>query len=40
MKKSLANLFDRRFQYQGTDFNNPAFIPGRSVFARFTLVLQ
>jgi outer membrane receptor protein involved in Fe transport len=31
------NLFDREFQYQETDFNNPTILPSRTVFARLTL---
>jgi hypothetical protein len=32
-----TNLFDRRFQYQETDLNNPAIQPVRTFFARLTL---
>ncbi len=32
-----TNLFDRKFKYQETDFNNPTIQPSRAVFARLTL---
>ncbi len=31
------NLFDRKFNYQETDFNNPTIQPDRTFFARLTL---
>jgi tetratricopeptide (TPR) repeat protein len=33
----VTNLFDRGFQYQETDFNNPTILPSRTFFARLTL---
>lgn len=32
----VTNLFDERFKYQETDFNNPTIQPDRSLFARLT----
>ena len=34
-----TNLFDRRFQFQESDFNNSTIQPKRTVFARLTLAL-
>jgi tetratricopeptide (TPR) repeat protein len=34
-----TNLFNRNFLYQETDFNNPAFVPGRAAVARISLAL-
>jgi tetratricopeptide (TPR) repeat protein len=35
----VTNLFDQRFDYQETDFNNPTILPSRSVFGRISLSL-
>ena len=34
-----TNIFNRNFLYQETDFNNPAFVPGRAAVARISLAL-
>jgi hypothetical protein len=34
-----TNIFNRNFQYQETDFNNPTLIPGRTAVARISLTL-
>jgi tetratricopeptide (TPR) repeat protein len=34
-----TNLFDRRFQFQETDFNNPSIQPKRTFFVKLTLAL-
>jgi hypothetical protein len=36
---TAINLFDRKFNYQETDFNNPSIVPTRSIFARISLSL-
>jgi len=35
----VSNLFDQRFRYYDTDFNNPQIRPDRMFFARVTLAL-
>jgi outer membrane receptor protein involved in Fe transport len=34
-----TNLFDRKFSYQETDFNNPSIVPQQQIFGRVSLAL-
>jgi outer membrane receptor for ferrienterochelin and colicin len=35
----VTNLFDKKFQYADTDFNNPRLQPQRSLFCKVTLAI-
>ena len=36
---TAVNVFDRKFNFQETDFSNPTIVPTRSIFARISLSL-